>query len=211
MRWNADANFVQPSGGNILNVDHVLFVPQAENPLLPSGGMWMRANDGQVERLTVKGTSGVLECRNAEGFAFYSTTTTQDISAGPITIGSYTTIIEDERFINLSSDTVIIHVSGLHRLSYTVTYLNGTGGGAADGTVNAQILINGIKLVGSEMSAYIPIVSDGGQCLTVFYGMAILNVGDEIQIRADQLQSLGTLDVVSAILNVELIRPRGIS
>jgi len=94
-------------------------------------------------------------------------------------------------------------------LSYTVTYLNGTGGGGSDGTVNAEILINGTKLTGSEMSAYVPVGSDGGRCSTVFYGMAILNRGDRIQIQADQLQSLGTLDVVSAILNIELIRPRG--
>lgn len=207
---NTDITSTVSSGIDGNSVSHVLFVPQAVDPVLPSGSVWLRPNDGQVERLVIQGTSGILEIRNAEGFAFYHSTTSQSIASTSVIISGYTTIVEDSAFINLTGgNTVIAHISGLYRLSYTVTYLNATGGGQSDGTVNAQILINGTKLDGSEMSAYIPLVADGGQCSTVFYGMAILNRGDQIQIQADQLQSIGTLDVVSAILYVEFIRPRG--
>ncbi|MHA2063079.1 MAG: hypothetical protein ACXABY_01740 [Candidatus Thorarchaeota archaeon] len=203
---NSDITSTVSSGIDGRSVSHVLFVPQAEDPSLPSGNVWMRANDGQVERLAVTGTSGILECRNAEGFAFYSSTTTQDLSAGPVIISGYTTIVQDDRFMNLTgSNTVIAHVGGLHRLSYTVTYINASN---RDGSVNAQILINGTKLDGSEMASYMPNAADGGQCTVAFYGMAILSVGDEIQIQAEELSG-EDFSVDSAILNVELIRPRG--
>jgi hypothetical protein len=206
---NSDITSTVSSGIDSNNISHVLFVPQAGDPSTPSGNVWLRANDGQVERLAVEGTSGILECRNAEGFAFYSSTTTQSLSAGSVIISGYTTVVQDDRFMNLTGgNTVIAHVGGLHRLSYSVIYLN-TAGGANDGTVNAQILINGTKLDGSEMSAYVPASADGGQCAVVFYGMAILSVGDEIQIQADELSGLSLTSVVSAILNVELIRSRG--
>jgi len=91
--FNADITTVESSGISIDNIDHVELIPQLVEPALPSGGLWFRPNDGQLERLVVQGTSGILEVRNVEGIAFYSSTTVQDISAGSVIISGYTTIV----------------------------------------------------------------------------------------------------------------------
>lgn len=206
---NTDIISTAPSGVDGINLSHILFVPQSKDPVASSGAVWFRPNDGQVERLVVQGANNVLEVRNAEGFGFYHSTVSQSIASSSIIIAGYSTIIQDDLFMNITGgNTIIVHIGGLYRLNYAVVFDNDAAGNS-DGTVNSRILINGTKLTGSEMSAYIPIVGDGGFCSTVFHGMTILNRGDKIQIQAGQLQSISSLNIVSTTLNVELIRPRG--
>ena len=58
MRYNTSLDFIQPSGGNIVQAHRVGFDPQGigvkpagSSPTLPSGSLWIRPNDGQAERL----------------------------------------------------------------------------------------------------------------------------------------------------------------
>ena len=176
----------------------------------PSGTLYYEPEEEQIERLTCRGSSGVLQIRDVEGIGYYESTTLQEIAPGPYTIQWDRALVDDGGFTFLSSDSesIILPIDGLYKLTYHVNFMNNSAGGASDASMQAQLRHNGSGILGSIMSAYVPTIANGRDTNISCYFMAIARAGDEIQLEVDFTggTSLIAIDVEDAYLEVEFIR-----
>lgn len=208
MRLNTSVDFVQPSGGNTLDVHHIEFEP-TNPPDLPSGSLWYQPEDEQSEKFAYQGTSGIFEISTAEGIGYYENTTPQEMNPGPYTIQWDRALINDTGFSFLSSDSesIIIPISALYKLTYHVQFINNTGGGASDTSLQARFMLNGVGIAGTLMAAYLPNQQNGGETRIGCYSMGIFDPGDEISIEVDYIGTiLSSVDVSNSYLEIEFIR-----
>ena len=176
---------------------------------LPSGSLWYRSAEEQVERLAYQGTSGIFQVKTAEGIGYYENTTLQEMNPGPYTVQWDRALFDDEGFTFLSSDSesIILPIQGLYKINYHVQFINNTGGGASDTSLQARFMHNGSGMMGTLMSTYMPIQQNGGECSIACYGMIQADVGDELQVEVDFLGgTLSSVDVSNSYLEVEFIR-----
>jgi len=210
---NTNIDFTSPSGGILQDIDHIEFIPSGQgflpdgdSPNLPSGGLWLRPNDGQVERLNYQGTSGIFGARNAEGCAVYTTDQLQGFGGGAV--GFETVVLEDSQFINQeSSGTFKIQIQGLWRVTYAASFLSTEAGsrGTMRGTLTqvAPVRTNFVSTICENFVAT-PGDQGGGcvyaNCVVLFPRGAIVGL---------QVLALGGAQttLVEAMLTFELIRP----
>jgi len=212
MVFNTDIDFISSSGGVLQDISHIEFIPlgseflpDGTSPDLPSGGLWLRPNDGQVERLNYQGTSGIFDARNTEGYAAYTTTTTAAFGFGSISFE--TVVFEDAAFINQDDATHWrIHVEGLWRITYAARFNTPTGG--SPGTMRATLAQTEPtkNLFKTRCEQFVADDGDqGGGCV---YANAMILIPRGARIRLDLL-ALGGLstDLVEAMITFALIRP----
>ncbi len=208
MKYNTGIDFIQASGGNILDVHHAEFEPVA-SPTLPSGTVWYEPTDGQTEYFAYQGSSGLFSARTADGLSYYENTTLQEIAPGPIDVIWDTALIDDIGYTFLSSggDGIIIGASGLYKMTYHVQFVNNTGGGSADTTLQALLTLNDDIIPDSFMATYLPNQSNGGENYITGAIMRMLGPGHEIKLQVDFLGGgLSSVDVSDAYLEMEFIR-----
>lgn len=206
VKVNSSIDFIQSSGGNIDHVHHAKlsplgdgFKPQGSSPLLPSGSIWLRPNDGQAERLEYQGEDSLFQIRPTEGYAYYTTTTTHPEN---LTLLFETTVVEDSRFItkfNTASSQFTVHVSGLYRISVSVRLNNSdstTLGWSLSVNLNSQASI-------TRISEEVPNASNGGGGHGVLTVIAPIQRGRKITIS-----NVGFAAVAEeAGILIEFIRP----
>ena len=215
MRMNSKLNFIQPSGGNIHHINHMKllplgdgFNPQGTHPILPSGSIWLEANDGQAERLAYQGRTSKFQAKSTEGYAYYTTTISQAYPSATILFVNFeTTTVEDSRFITKDSDdtafnSFFIHVSGVYRISFSLREEFTTN---SSNITTTQLFLNvpfsPVMAVQEEPTA----VSDGGgQHAT---GQVILPLQAHSKIFLGALNLTGTGGVVEGGILIEFIRP----
>lgn len=209
---NTDIDFTSPSGGILQDIDHVEFIPlgsgflpDGDSPDLPSGSLWLRSNDGQLERLNYQGTSGIFDARNAEGYAVYTTTTLQASING--TVDFETVVVEDSQFITQeATDAFRIQVQGLWRVTYAARF--DTPGGGSQGTMSATLTqtVPARVLSNTRCGSFVASNSDqGGGCV---YANAIILFprGAFVDLLVFPLDAADS-DLVEAMITFELIRP----
>lgn len=208
---NTNIDFISPSGGILQDIDHVEFIPLGseflplgDSPDLPSGSLWLRPNDGQLERLNYHGTSGIFDARNAEGYAVYTTTTRQVSIFDQVNFG--TVVLEDSLFITQETITTFrINVHGLWRVTYVVRVDTPVGG--SQGILNGRLgQLNPVRNVDNGRSnAQVASNGDqGGGCLYV-NTLILFPKGALIDLTVTTM--LADTDLVEAMLTFELIRP----
>ncbi len=211
---NTDIDFTSPSGGILQDIDHIEFIPSGvgflpggESPNLPSGSLWLRPNDGQLERLNYQGTSGIFDARNTEGYAIYTTTTTQAFGFGAGIVTFETVVLEDSQFITQENTTTFrIQVQGLWRVTYAARFDTPATGSL--GTIRAGFSqyspFRSMALTRNE--AFIASNGDqGGGCV---YADVIVFLQRPAQIQLELLGRIGLdTNLVEAMFTFELIRP----
>lgn len=208
---NTNIDFISPSGGILQDIDHIKliplgsgFLPLGDSPDLPSGSLWLRPNDGQLERLNYHGTSGIFDARNAEGYAIYTTTTRQVSIFGKVNFG--TVVLEDSLFITQETITDFrIHVQGLWRITYVVRVDTPVGG--SQGIVNGRLgQLHPVRnLDNGQCDAQVASNDDqGGGCLYL-NALILLTKGALLELTVSTL--IADTDLVEAMLTFELIRP----
>ncbi len=217
MRYNTGIDFIQASGGNVIDVRHVEFEP-VESPTLPSGTVWYEPTDGQTDYFAYQGSSGSFSMRTAEGISYYENTTLQQLStSGPIDVTWDKALIQDNNdntdtrasytFLSSAGDGIIIAASGLYKMTYHVQFINNTGGGASDASLQAQLTLNDVIMPDSVMSTYLPNQANGSENYITGAILRMLGPGHEIKFQADFLGgTLSDVDVSDAYLEMEWIR-----
>ena len=207
MRHNTGIDFVQPSGGDLLHIHHVLLESE-ESPTLPSGSLWYEPTDGQVETLTYQGASGVFGVKTVQGLGYYENTDLQEMNPGPYIIQWTRALVEDNivTFLAANDEDIILSVGGLYKLTYHIQFINNTGGNN-DTTLQARVLQNGVGVDGTLMASYLPTGGSGGETKLSCYTMVVAQLGDTISLEVDFLDSvLSSVDVSTSYLEVEFIR-----
>ncbi|MHA2063081.1 MAG: hypothetical protein ACXABY_01750 [Candidatus Thorarchaeota archaeon] len=214
---NTDIEFTSPSGGILQDVDRIEFIPlgdgflpDGDSPNLPSGSLWLRPNDGQVERLNYQGTSGIFDVRNAEGCAVYTTTTLQASLTGRVDFE--TTVLEDSQFITKETPsdfgTFRIQVGGLWRITYSLRF--DTPGAGSDGTMRANfsqfIPTRSALSIATRCESFVPVAGDEGGCCC--YANAVMLLPRSAFLNVDVFPLAGAdTDLVEGMVTFELIRP----
>ncbi len=153
LRHDSSINFIQPSGGNILETHHAEFESLTPTPSLPSGGVWfdpndiaLRAGETRTERLKYQTVSGVREVRVDEGYTAQHRTALLNMGSPPEEYNATFDAIMDDKFYDQSGTDFTIQVSGLYRVSYTIDIQNDSGGGNNDGVNQIRVLRNGVDI-----------------------------------------------------------------
>ena len=165
MKINSNIDFIQTSGGNVLDAHHLEFEslipepsPASDTPnVLPSGSIWfdpnnleLRAGETHVERFKYQTVSGVREIRIDEGYSAHNRTSTLAMGTPP---EAYTVNFDefmDDKFYDQSGTDFTIQASGLYRITYNINIQNSSGGGNNDGTNLIECLRNGVTIIQSH-------------------------------------------------------------
>lgn len=185
---NSPIDFIAPSGGNIIDCHSLRFLPTLETPTLPSGSIWMKPNDGQLERFLYQGTSGIFEIRDTEGHGSY---TIRGDDTTDISIGATPTLLELgpegaesvdrlDRYIYYQEDDFVtsswviggttqftVKVSGLYKIAYSMPFHNTTGGGNNDGVLESSMQLDGTNMSGSVVRQYLWLTGGGQRTCTM--------------------------------------------
>ncbi len=164
MRVNSEIDFIQASGGNMLETHHIEFETVAEEPTTPSGSVWFdpnddlaRANETRTEHLKYQTASGIRELRIDEGLSAYHFVpvffTTFPLSI-PGNFGMNFSGIVDNKFYDQFDDTFAVKASGLYRISYQLAIRNLSSGGNNDGVNAVRCLRNGVEIPQSVAHYY---------------------------------------------------------
>ncbi|MHA2063080.1 MAG: hypothetical protein ACXABY_01745 [Candidatus Thorarchaeota archaeon] len=216
--FNTDIDGVPASGVAAEDIHHIVFIPKATtlDPELPSGSLWLRPYDGEMEMFTYQGTSGILEVLNGQGYASYHQNDLNSLSTSvPVITTFQWREVQDSGFISAgnfpdngsaANSDFTINANGLYRICYNFIAANASGGGAADGRVQARALANGSEITGSNTKAYFSTASNGGEGTCSTTVMVSLNAGDLVQFELEVLTAGGTM-TYHGFVSFELIRP----
>ena len=217
-RFDTEVDGIQASGMVLKDVHHGTFIPKPTtlDPALPSGSLWLRPYDGQMEMLTYQGSSGILEVSNGQGFVSFSTSAVNSLSTSVPTIAEFNFAeIQEGQFISSAAtypgpsfdfSEFTIHVKGLYRINYLLTAFNDSGGGPTDGTAQGLIRVNGSVLSNSRTTNYFESGGNDGATTCAASMMVILDIGDVVEFELSILVSGGTMTYEPSV-SFELIRP----
>jgi len=213
--FNTDISGTSASGVALKDLNHLVFVPKETilDPELPSGSLWLRSYDGEMEMLTYQGTSGILEVLNGQGYASYNRTSFLSLSTSvPVIVTFQRYDIQDDDFISTnisvpgSESDFTINANGLYRICYNLVAANDSGGGATDGGVQTRALANGSEIAGSNSKAYFGTPSNGGRGTGNACFLVSLSAGDLVQFEMEIIAGGGTMSY-NGFVSFELIRP----
>ena len=215
MKNNSNLDFMQPSGGNIDHSHHIKLLPLGDGvkplstgPILPSGSVWLRGNNGQAERLEYQGRDSSFQARPSEGYGFYVMTIPTDVyPTGTALIMDFdTTVVEDSHFMSMNRDDpskrLRVHVSGLYRITACMRE-NVTDGGGDSTTydITTQNFFQSLVSIGEVTTA----IGDGGGQHSAMMTHVYLPPNANISVSATSLNAAG--NIIEANLLVEFIRP----
>lgn len=218
IQFNTDINFIASSGGVLQDIDHITFTPLGlgflplgdTDPNLPSGSLWLRQNKGQIERLNYQGANDIFEARNAEGYAAYVTTTSQEVSSAVIgTINFETIIVEDTQFVqrNGATNEFTFHVAGVWRCTFSARFDTPTGG--SQGVVRGMWATENPSNLLDSMACDAFVASNGDQGGGCVYSNHDFIINEDTGMLFQCRVFFASLEtnLVEAMITFELIRP----
>ena len=213
MKLDSNINFIQPSGGNILETHHAEF-ESLNPPSLPSGSVWfdpndiaLRAGETRTERLKYQTVSGVREIRVDEGYTAQHRTALLAMGTPPEDYTANVDEFMDDKFYDQSGTDFTIQASGLYRVSYTIDIENDSGGGNNDGVNQIRVLRNGVGIPQSESRYYQDGATSTAGVSKSF--LIALDVDDVLTFEFDVIDGGGnSYNWIGALdnLNIEFIR-----
>ncbi len=184
MKVNSNIDFIQASGGNVLETHHMEFETrrgadpgaQAHGFILPSGSLWFHPNDDlaragetRTEHLRYQHASGIAPdpskgltdkvLRIDEGYAAYGVhlgpaSSARAMPSVPNNFDPNMSGMVDNKFYDHFDDTFAVKASGLYRISYQFTVRNKSSGGNNDGVNQVRVLRNGVEISQSVARYY---------------------------------------------------------
>lgn len=220
MKINSSINFIQPSGGNVLEAHHIEFATVATTPSLPSGSIWFepnddipRANELRTERFRYQTVSGIRQIRIDEGYCSYGGAdgTGGDLGQEMPPQSTYTVTFSglvDSKFYDQFEDDVTIKVSGLYRIAYNFYIQNDSSGGNNDGVNQIRCLRNGVEIPSSVIHYYQHSANSNSFASKSF--LTTLDVDDIINFEFDIIAGGGNRytiqNSITVKFNIEFIR-----
>ena len=211
MRTNAPIDFIQPSGGDVLEVHHAEFEPIDPTPTLPSGSVWLepndellRANETRVERLRYQTSSGIQEAKIDEGYCQYTNTLglIPTITSTPSLYATNVSGFVDRKFydeVEKDKEEFVVKTSGLYRVTYSFETVNISAGGNNDGVNQWRCLRNNVEIPQSITHYYQYGSNSVAHALKSF--LVILDVDDVLSVEFDIVAGGGNGYEVTAFNN----------